>query len=113
MSRRTDLACLALAGLGLVAGAPLLRAAAANVVTVVQNHRAFSIPDAHIKRGDGLRFTNDDAFNHQIFVKTPAFSFQSAEQAPGETVNITFPTAGTFDVQCEIHPRMHLAVTVD
>jgi plastocyanin len=113
MSRQTDLACLALAGLGLVAGAPLLRAAAANVVTVIQNHRAFSIPEAHLKRGDGMRFTNEDVFNHQIFVKTPAFNFESAEQPPGETVNITFTAAGIFDVQCEIHPRMHLAVTVN
>ena len=113
MSRWTDLACLALAGLGLVVGAPLIRAAAASVVTVMQMHRAFNVADVHIKRGDAVRFTNDDAFNHQVYVKTPSFSFESAEQAPGEAVNVTFPVAGTFDVQCEIHPRMHLAVTVD
>jgi plastocyanin len=113
MSRRTDLACLVLAGLGLVLGAPLIRAAAANVVTVVQNHRAFSIPAAAIKRGDSLHFTNEDVFNHQIYVKSAAFNFESAEQPPGETVSIVFTTAGTFDVQCEIHPRMHLAVTVN
>ena len=113
MSRRGALACLGMTGLGLAFGAPWLRAGAAGIVTVIQAHRAFNVTDIHIKRGDTVSFTNDDAFNHQVFVKSPAFSFESAEQAPGEGVNMKFPVAGTFDVQCGIHPRMHLAVTVD
>ncbi len=113
MTRAGMLACLGLAGLGLAAGAPWLRVAAAGVVTVIQAHRAFGVADIHLKHGDTVTFTNDDVFNHQVFVKSPAFSFESAEQAPGEAINVKFPTAGTFDVQCGIHPRMHLAVTVD
>ena len=91
MSRRTTLACLGLAGLGLAFGSPWLRAGAAGIVTVMQAHRAFSAADIHIKRGDTVTFTNDDAFNHQVFVKSPGFSFESAEQAPGEAVNMKFP----------------------
>ena len=113
MSRRATLAGLGLAGLGLACVAPWLHAGAAGLLTVVQAHRAFSVADIHVKRGDTVTFTNDDAFNHHVFVKTPSFAFESAEQAPGETVNVKFPVAGTFDVQCGIHPRMHLAVTVD
>ncbi len=113
MTRPVTLACLVLAGLGVALGAPWLRAGAAGLVTVIQAHRAFSVAEVHIKRGDTVTFTNDDAFNHQVYVKSPAFSFESAEQAPGSAVNFKFPTSGTFDVQCEIHPRMHLAVTVD
>ena len=113
MTRPVTLACLVLAGLGVALGAPWLRAGAAGLVTVIQAHRAFSVAEVHIKRGDTVTFTNDDAFNHQVYVKSPGFSFESAEQAPGSAVNIKFPTSGTFDVQCEIHPRMHLAVTVD
>ena len=114
MSRRWGkIACLVLAGADLALGALWLRAGAASMMTIIQAHRAFNVADVHIKRGDALHFTNDDAFNHQVYVKSPSFAFESAEQAPGEAVNITFPTTGTFDVQCEIHPRMHLAVTVD
>ncbi len=94
-------------------GAPGLRAVAAGMVTVVQAHRAFSVAEAHVKRGDSISFTNEDTFNHQVFVKSPSFSFESTEQAPGEAVVMKFPVGGTFDVQCGIHPRMHLAVTVD
>ena len=104
---------MGLAGLGLAFASPWLRAGAAGVVTVIQAHRAFGVADIRIKHGDTVTFTNDDAFNHQVFVKSPSFTFESAEQAPGEAVNMKFPVAGTFDVQCGIHPRMHLAVTVD
>ena len=114
MSRNIALVCLGLASLLFVAAAaPWMRAAAAGMVTVIQAHRAFSVAELRVRRGDAVHFTNDDAFNHQIFVKSPAFSYESKEQAPGEAVDLRFPVGGTFDVQCEIHPRMHLAVTVD
>lgn len=100
-------------GLAMACGTPWLCAGAAGLVTVIQTHRAFSVADIHVKRGEAVSFTNEDVFNHQIFVKTPIFAYESKEQAPGESVVLKFPTAGTFDVQCGIHPRMHLAVTVD
>ncbi|WP_158745557.1 hypothetical protein [Acidisphaera sp. L21] len=111
MSRRLAFASLTLTSLAL--GAPWLHAGAANLVTIIQSHRAFSVTDLHLKRGDSVRFTNDDLFNHQVYVKSPAFSFDSAEQAPGEAVSVAFPVAGTFDVLCGMHPRMHLAVIVE
>ncbi len=88
-------------------------ALAASMVTVSQAGRAFSVASVHIARGDSIHFTNNDRFDHQVYVDAPGFKFQSAEQAPGETAEVKFTAAGTFDVQCQIHPRMHLAVTVD
>ena len=113
MTRTGFVACLGLAGFGLACASPGLRAGAAAVVTVIQAHRAFGVPSIHIKRGDTVDFTNEDSFNHQIFVRAPGFTFESAEQPPGETVQTKFTATGLFDVQCAIHPRMHLAVTVD
>ncbi len=31
---------------------------------------------------------------------------------PGDTLEIAFPTAGTFEVTCTIHPSMHLTISV-
>jgi len=31
---------------------------------------------------------------------------------PGGTKSITFPTAGTYDITCSVHPNMNLVVTV-
>ena len=113
MTRRGVLPCAIPACIAAALALPGVRAGAAGLVTVMQAHRAFGVPSVQVKRGDVVRFTNDDAFNHQVYVKSPGFSFHSAEQAPGEAVNVTFPTAGSFDVLCEIHPRMRLSVTVD
>ena len=36
----------------------------------------------------------------------------SDEQEPGTTNTLQFNDAGLFQVMCQIHPKMHLAVTV-
>ncbi|MBV9749431.1 MAG: hypothetical protein JO157_11515 [Acetobacteraceae bacterium] len=91
---------------------PAALALAAEVVTVSQHGRAFLMRDVHIARGDTVHFTNDDDFTHQIYVSSPSFSYESAEQPPGEAVDVRFPSAGLFEVRCHIHPKMLLHVDV-
>ncbi len=105
--------CGAALVLVVVVAAPFLDAFAGRMVTVVQASRAFAVASLHLQRGDTVHFTNEDVFDHQVFVDAPGFKFESAEQAPGTAQDVQFTKAGTFDVQCQIHPRMHLAVTVD
>jgi plastocyanin len=62
-----------------------------------------------INRGESLTFTNNDEFIHQIFV---IGLFDSEEKAPGENLTESFTQAGTFQVQCHIHPKMKLTVHV-
>ena len=94
------------------AGIVLWAAAAscAGLATVAQRGRAFSTPSVQVARGDTVRFVNDDAFLHQIFVESPAFKFESDEQEPGQNVDVRFASAGTFTVRCHIHPKMALQV---
>jgi plastocyanin len=105
------------ARIGLVLAAlivqPVLLAAAASPVIVTQIGRAFSEHELRIRRGDIVRFSNADEFLHQIYVRAAAFGFSSSEQEPGRDVDVRFPVAGSFDVRCEIHPRMLLHVTVE
>ena len=88
-------------------------AVAASPVVVNQIRRAFSVRELQVRRGDVVRFNNTDEFLHQIYISSKTFSFSSKEQGPGEIVDIAFPTSGTFDVRCEIHPKMLLTVTVN
>jgi plastocyanin len=92
---------------------PVLLAAAASPSVVTQIGRSFSMREIRIKRGDVVRFTNADEFIHQIYVRSAAFNFASSEQEPGTNVDVRFPSPGSFDVRCEIHPRMLLTVAVD
>ena len=88
------------------------RALTADPTIVSQKGRAFTVRSVQIEPGGTIRFTNDDDFAHQLFVQSPGFSYESDEQEPGHTVDVRFPKAGTFDVQCHIHPKMHLRVDV-
>lgn len=83
--------------------------ASAATITVVQKARAFRPVEVTVNRGDSVTFTNDDSYIHQVYVEG---LFDSAEKAPGENLNETFPNSGTFQVRCHIHPTMKMTVRV-
>jgi plastocyanin len=86
---------------------------AATIHTVVQKGRNFAVNEIVIAPGDTIRFTNEDDFLHQIYVDSQDMEFDSAEQRPGETIDVDFPRRGTFSVRCHIHPKMLLVVHVE
>ena len=87
-------------------------AAATPAITVIQKGRNFDPQSISVRAGDVVRFTNDDEFIHQIYVRTPGFSFDSNEQLPDNAIDIAFTKKGSFTVLCGIHPKMSLAVDV-
>ena len=92
---------------------PASLAAAAAPVVVNQLHRAFSVREVRIHRGEMVEINNTDEFLHHLYVASPTMTFNSGEQPPGRNVDIQFPVPGTFEVRCEIHPRMLLTVSVE
>jgi len=94
----------------LAAAAELAGAAATH--RIVQKGRAFGVGEITINRGDTLLFTNEDEFLHQIYVASGGMTFDSNEQPPGQTIDVNFPSSGTFTVRCHIHPKMLLTVRV-
>ena len=105
LRRWTIAACLALA-----AAAPQAPFAwAVEIVEIVQKNRMFQMKEIEVERGEVVRFINADEFLHQIYVKSPDFTFESDEQAPGKNIDVKFP-AGMFEVRCRIHPKMLLVV---
>jgi plastocyanin len=87
-------------------------ALAATAHHVAQRGRAFAVNTIAIATGDTIQFANEDEFLHQIYVDSPNLPFDSAEQRPGETIEVKFPSAGSFPVRCHIHPKMLLTVYV-
>jgi plastocyanin len=87
-------------------------ALAAETHLISQLDRNFALREIEIAEGDMLRFTNDDKFLHQIYVSNPSFTFDSAEQAPGQVIDLRLPRPGFYVVRCHIHPKMRLDVTV-
>ena len=81
---------------------------------VSQKGRAFLPHELSIRLGDVVRVVNDDGdLLHHAYVDSPAFRFDSGDQAPGASVDISFPVRGEFEVLCGIHPKMRLLVHVE
>lgn len=62
--------------------------------------------------GDRLIFVNDDTLDHNVFVPTVGHGVDLGKQTPGSSTELPLGKAGAFDVECVIHPGMHLAVQV-
>ena len=94
---------------GALAGAAL--GAAPYVIS--QKDREFKPAQISIKRGEVLRFVNDDGeLLHHAYLSTETFSFDSGDQQPGSKFDVTFSVPGDYTVLCGIHPKMKLAVRV-
>lgn len=109
---RTATAALVLASV-LGAVLPPWAALASQAAEVVQKGRAFAVREIEVARGGVLRFLNEDDFPHQINVKGPGLDVDSGLQEPGEPLEVAFPSAGTFEVRCGVHPRMRMSVRVE
>lgn len=79
---------------------------------VPQKDKAFSVKALAVKVGDKVSFRNDDGFAHNVFSLTDAMPFDLGAYAQGQTRSVTFTKAGTFEIECAIHPDMRMLVTV-
>jgi plastocyanin len=94
---------------GMLAGAAL----GANSYAISQKDREFRPKEIAIKRGETLRFINDDGeLLHHAYLSSDTFSFDTGDQQPGSKFEVIFSVAGDYTVLCGIHPKMKLAVHV-
>ncbi|MGY4600518.1 plastocyanin [Bradyrhizobium sp. GM22.5] len=90
---------------GLFAGAAL----AAAPYTISQKDREFRPREIIIKRGETLRFVNDDGeLLHHAYLSAGSFDFDTGDQQPGSQVEVVFSVPGDYTVLCGIHPKMKL-----
>ncbi len=81
--------------------------------TVDQKDRQFSAPAVTVKAGEPVTFSNSDQVSHDVSIRNPDGSkMMSRLEKPGESTTITFDKLGDYKVQCLIHPKMKLVVTV-
>ncbi len=85
---------------------------AANHV-IDQKGKTFIPHEITVAVGDTITFKNSDPFAHNAYTDDEENEFDIGMQAPGTNVKITVQAAGTFDVECAIHPNMLLEVTAN
>jgi amicyanin len=71
---------------------------------------AFAPATLTVKAGTTVTWTNKDEDPHTVVDNAGAFRSQAL--GSGGTYSFTFPTAGTFDYICSVHPFMHGTVVV-
>lgn len=92
--------------------APVLVATAARAAThevVIENHR-FTPANLTVARGDTVVFVNRDGAPHTA-TQQPG-GFDTGRLNRGQSGEITFNNAGSFDFICVFHPSMRGSVTV-
>ena len=79
---------------------------------VDQKDKTFIPHVVNAKVGDTITFKNSDPFAHNAYTDDEENEFDIGMQAPGEDKTIEMKAAGSFNVECAIHPNMLLEVTV-
>ena len=73
---------------------------AATEVQMVRSYR-FDPKVIEIEAGETVTWTNDDNFTHTVQVEGQ----EDHKVEPGDSVEITFDDAGTYDYVCTLHSR--------
>jgi plastocyanin len=88
--------------------------ASAAELIVGQKDKQFSQESVTIKKGDKIRFVNNDTVTHNITVRDPSGATKSGiVEKPGDEVSEDFGATGDHEVRCLIHPKMKLTVKVE
>ena len=81
--------------------------------SVDQQKLQFSQSELTIKKGDSIEFTNSDRTAHNILIQSAGMFTDSGLQQPGQPTTVPFTKDGVFKVNCAIHPKMKMTVTVE
>ncbi len=82
-------------------------------IVLTQKAKKFDQKTVSIKKGDTIKFVNEDSITHNIHSRSPGGKFDLGAQKPGTVSKHTFDKAGKFKVRCAIHPKMKVTVTVN
>ncbi len=84
----------------------------AEVFEVGQLDKKFTVTKLVIKKGDTVRFVNNDPFFHNVFSLSDIKLFDLGSYPQNEHRDVVFDQAGSADVECALHPNMTLTVEV-
>lgn len=78
-----------------------------------QKDKTYNPSNMNVKVGDTITFKNSDSFAHNAYTDDEENEFDIGMQTPGEDKQITIKAAGTFSIECAIHPNMLLEITAE
>lgn len=79
---------------------------------IISKNSAFSVKALQIKVGDTVSFKNEDPYLHNIFSLSDAKSFDLGSYPQGQARVVVFDKPGTVEVECAIHAKEEMTITV-
>jgi plastocyanin len=84
----------------------------AETFIVDQRNKEFSQKTMTIQVGDTVEFRNSDPFFHNVYSLSDTKSFDLGSYPQGQSKAVVFDAPGTVEVECSIHPQMHMVIEV-
>lgn len=81
--------------------------------TVGQKDKKFTTSTLKVKKGDVVKFLNEDSVFHNVFSLSDAKFFDLGSYPKGEFKTVEFDQIGVVEVECAIHPDMKMEVVVE
>jgi len=77
-----------------------------------QKAKKFTQQSLTINVGDRVKFTNQDPFFHNVFSLSDDKVFDLGSYPKGQSKSVVFDKTGKIEVECAIHPTMHMIIEV-
>ena len=75
-------------------------------------YKGAKITALKIKVGDVIEFKNIDPYFHNVFSLSDVKMFDLGSYSQGKSKTVKFDKPGKVEIECAIHPQMHMIVEV-
>jgi plastocyanin len=75
-------------------------------------YKGEKVATLQIKVGDVVEFKNVDPYFHNVFSLSDINMFDLGSYAQGKSKSVKFEKRGKIEIECAIHPQMHMTIEV-
>jgi plastocyanin len=75
-------------------------------------YKGVKILTLKIKVGDVIEFRNEDSYFHNVFSLSDIKTFDLGSYPQGKSKSVSFDKPGKIEIECAIHPQMHMTIEV-
>ncbi|HEY2353028.1 MAG TPA: hypothetical protein VGH83_10985 [Candidatus Acidoferrum sp.] len=75
-------------------------------------YKGAKVTTLNIKVGDVVEFKNLDPYFHNVFSLSDVKMFDLGSYPQGKSKSVKFEKSGKVEIECAIHPQMHMIIEV-
>ena len=76
-------------------------------------YKGAKVTTLKIKVGEVVEFKNSDPYFHNVFSLSDVKIFDLGSYPQGKSKSVKFDKAGKAEIECAIHPQMHMTIEVN